>query len=196
MIQIQSLADQHSTAGLMIRSINPGPEQIVMTTGIDPTHLRRYVIEPTLNHLALWNPKIKSEAAIRLLLGTAAHESKMGHYLHQNGGPALGIYQCEPFTHDDVWMWIEDKGKGIGSLYSWMQNLRCSAALAQDQEMEGNLYLSTGIARIAYWRHQEPLPDVDDIEGLASYAKRYWNTRDGKATVADYANAMREFEIA
>lgn len=47
--------------------------------------LRTYVIRPTLQQIDLW-----SEAAEILLLGTVAHESKCGEYLHQVGGPGAG----------------------------------------------------------------------------------------------------------
>jgi hypothetical protein len=39
-----------------------------------------------------------------LLLGTALTESGDMHYLHQLGnGPALGVYQMEPTTHEDIY---------------------------------------------------------------------------------------------
>jgi hypothetical protein len=60
--------------------------------------LRAYVIQPTLKPMGLW-----SLAAETLLVGTCAHESAMGKYLHQIKGPALGIYQIEPITHFDIW---------------------------------------------------------------------------------------------
>ena len=38
----------------------------------------------------------------------------------------------------------------------------------------------------------EALPEEQDIEGLARYAKKYWNTDEGKATWEDYFNAYCE----
>lgn len=163
-----------------------------MVVGIHPDHLRKYVIEPTLAHLAGWNQRIKSEAAIRLLLMTAAHESRMGRFLHQQGGPALGIYQMEPFTHDDLWSWID----GQDRLAKMVGALQCSAALHEHDELMGNLYYATAMARLLYWRRPEPLPDADDLVALAQYAKDHFNTRLGKATMADYAKAYQEFVVA
>ena len=63
---------------------------------IQPEHLVKYVIEPVLKTLDLY-----SEDAVNLVLGTACVESECGRWLHQLGtGPALGIYQMEPDTHD------------------------------------------------------------------------------------------------
>lgn len=44
-----------------------------------------------------------SEEAENLLMGTAAQESALGEYIRQLGnGPALGIFQMEPETFDDI----------------------------------------------------------------------------------------------
>jgi hypothetical protein len=162
--------------------------------GINAQHLRRYVIVPTLDHLAAWNPRIKSEAAIRLLLMTAAHESRMGHWLHQVGGPAEGIYQMEPATHYDLLDWIGPfTDDGSVCLKTLVTQLRTD--LLNDQ-VEGNLYYATAMARLFYWRRPEPLPEEHDLGGLARYAKQWWNTYLGKATVADYLQAAHDWEIA
>src|SRR2546429_673559 len=66
---------------------------------INKDQLLNLVIRPTLNKIG-WG----GEAAENLLLGTCAQESQMGTYLAQINGPALGIYQMEPITHNDCWV--------------------------------------------------------------------------------------------
>lgn len=47
-----------------------------------------------------------SADAVELLMLTAATESNLGCYIKQvGGGPALGIFQCEPNTYD----WAQTK---------------------------------------------------------------------------------------
>lgn len=152
---------------------------------IDPRHLRRYVIEPVLDYLDL-----KSEAAIRLLLGTAAQESRLGKYLHQvGGGPARGIYQMEPATHDDLWhSYLSNKVRE--GLRARVQYLRVGAFEHADQ-MEGNLYYATAMARIHYLRIRAALPDAEDLDGLAAYWKRYYNTTLGAGTTAEFLSNYR-----
>ena len=170
-----------------------------MKQGINPQQFRQYVIEPVLVHLAQWEPRINSEAAIRLLLMTAAHESRMGHYLHQVKGPAVGIYQMEPATAEDIFAWmtrqpvvdIAIERRPVSLLY----RLQGIGFTSETAEMAGNLYYATAMARLHYWRVPEPLPDADDVEGLATYAKRFYNSMLGKAQVADYANAARDWQI-
>ena len=54
------------------------------------------VICPALEKLSLWSP-----SAEELVLGTAIVESGLT-YLKQHGdGPALGLWQVEPATHDE-----------------------------------------------------------------------------------------------
>ena len=154
--------------------------------------LRTYVIRPTLQQLDLW-----SEASEILLLGTVAHESKCGEYLHQVGGPALGIYQIEPATHRDVWENYLRYKSGL------MLKIQDMVPVAQRRRTPGgwtsgsdamlitDLAYATAIARVIYLRAPMRLPEADDLHGLAGYWKKYYNTPLGKGTVekwlADYA---------
>jgi len=120
-----------------------------------------------------------SESAVELLMLTAATESKLGHYIRQvGGGPALGIFQMEPSTEDDIWdNYIYYKSDEFANSVS-----RYATELG-GEEMEWNLAYQIIMARIHYLRVKDPLPAADDVEGLANYYKKYYNTRLGKATV-------------
>ena len=146
---------------------------------IDKGQLRELVIVPTLKSL---DPEIPfSNAAVKLLMMTAAHESRLGTYLRQLGGPALGIYQMEPATEDDIEV-----------------NYLAHRAYLDEKVLQTGMYLMTDLryattmARIHYYRDKEALPDEDDLIGLANYAKRIWNTEEGKATARDYYQAYEE----
>lgn len=149
--------------------------------GIDPDHLRQYVIRPALEAVGLW-----SEKAEALLLGTAAQESACGHYLHQlDDGPAIGIFQMERATHDDVWdsylVYRPDISSAVRGLARQHWDVENGA-----EEMAGNLLYAAAMCRIHYRRVPEPLPDADDLIGQAHYWKRHYNTLQGKGKVADY----------
>ena len=60
--------------------------------------LRELIITPALSKLQLY-----SKDAEELLIFTCAVESDGGTYLKQIKGPALGIYQMEPRTYNDIW---------------------------------------------------------------------------------------------
>src|SRR5947207_14512835 len=58
------------------------------------------VIAPALEALGLDGDL---QAATELLLGTAMQESGLVFRKQLGGGPARGLFQMEPATHDDIW---------------------------------------------------------------------------------------------
>ena len=80
---------------------------------------------------------LNTSPAIDLLMGTCAQESHMGTYLRQlGGGPALGIFQMEPFTFLDL-------RARFGA--------RFDVADREPKELEWDLRLSIIMARIKYF---------------------------------------------
>lgn len=143
------------------------------------------VIVPTLKHLGLY-----SESAAELVLGTGIQESHLVYLKQLGKGPALGIYQMEPATHDDIWLnylsykpYLADKVK----------ELELPQFATGADEMVGNLYYATAMCRLHYLRRKEPLPVAGDLSGQAAYYKKYYNTPLGKATVTDYIQNWRRY---
>ncbi|AUS01812.1 hypothetical protein NVP1293O_24 [Vibrio phage 1.293.O._10N.261.52.E1] len=150
---------------------------------IRPDHLRKYVIEPSLIRLG---SRYKSDDAVELLLMIAAHESHLGEYLHQVGGPAVGIFQMEPATfHDCLVNFVRYNRILENQLGQEFYRLPNPAYMAFD------LSFATAMARVQLYRQPEALPHRSDIRAMAEYAKKYWNTEAGKATVDDYEQAYR-----
>jgi hypothetical protein len=112
-----------------------------------------------------------SEAAVELLMMTAAHESNLGEFIKQVKGPALGIYQMEPATYNDIF--------DNYLIYKHWSPTRLGADV-----LRWSLWHSTTLARIHYYRVAEALPET--IEGASEYAKKYYNTIAGKATATKY----------
>lgn len=140
--------------------------------------LKERVIEPTLKQLGLY-----SSDAVELLLMIAAHESVKGEYIAQITGPARGIYQMEGATHNDIHSWLATKkttlSDAIGDL----------VRKAEADMMMYDLRYATAMARVFFLRFPEALPSGSDVDAMAAYAKRRWNTSAGKANPADYKNA-------
>jgi hypothetical protein len=130
------------------------------------------LIERTLKEFDLY-----SEAAVNMLLGTAAQESKFATYLKQLGnGPALGIFQMERPTFD----WLKNV---YGNKYP----------IGNFEELEFNLKQAILLCRLRYKVVPESLPAADDVEGLAAYWKKYYNTPLGKGTTAEFVNNYKNF---
>lgn len=150
---------------------------------INVKQLEELIIVPTLQYL---DPEIPfSDAAVELLKMTAAHESHLGSYIAQVNGPALGIYQMEPATEVDIFRNFLDFKP---SLLTKVVN-----HTGLGEELIWNLQYATIMARVHYYRDKYPLPDAMDIEGLAQYAKRVYNTVEGKAEWRDYYNAYNRY---
>lgn len=149
---------------------------------INPVQFREYVVRPVLVGISLWSP-----AAEQLMLGTAAVESGMGEYLHQIKGPALGVMQMEPATHNDI----------INNYLMYRQLLWrdvvqvCGVDGVRVGNLTTNLSYAVAMARIHYLRVPDPLPEPDDLEALAKYWKDHYNTHLGKGTVEKFLSAYR-----
>jgi len=152
---------------------------------INSQQLQMLVIRPILQRFNLW-----SYSAENLLLGTCAQESQMGTYLKQIMGEALGIYQMEPPTHDDLWL------NSINSdLRRKLRGVFPNLTVGFDPYhlLIVNLEYATIMARIKYLTIKEALPDAEDIAGLAKYYKRYYNSSIGKATEEQFISNYHRY---
>lgn len=145
---------------------------------------RTTVVRPVLQAVGVHSP-----AAEHLVLGTALQESNL-HYLRQLGdGPALGLYQMEPATHDDIWQNYLAYREGLRD--------RVSSFLVEGrdraEQLVWNLAYATVMCRVHYLRVPAPLPDAADIRGLAVYWKQHYNTPLGRGTPEEF---VEKFEKA
>ncbi len=155
-----------------------------MTTvyGLDPRQFAFRIVRPLLRDIGL-----SSFAAERLVLGTGMQESRL-RFMQQLRGPALGVYQMEAATYQDI------RANFLARDTSLRRAIDAWAIRAPDpEEMEGNLYFATGMCRAHYRRVAADLPAPSDAAGLAQYWKRYYNTALGKGTVAE---ALPHFQLA
>jgi hypothetical protein len=156
---------------------------------INAKQLRELIIRPTLKDMGMW-----SESAENLLMGTAAQESHLGAYIKQVGkGPALGIYQCEPVTHHDVFSYlVANERRLFGSALP--RNLRPDGLVEHDR-LVYDLRYATMICRLHYYRAPKALPEADDIEGMASYWKRFYNSSLGKGKPEEFVRNYERYVI-
>jgi len=149
---------------------------------LDVKQFRDLVVIPVLN-----SGQMGGEAATNLVLGTAIQESRLTYLKQLHDGPALGLFQMEPATHDDIW---ENYLAYRPDLARWVSSL--TPFDRTSHELIGNLWYSTAMCRVHYRRDPEPLPAADDIEGLAEYWKRVYNTYEGAGTVEEFIENWNE----
>lgn len=146
---------------------------------------RNCIVRPALEEIKHYSPD-----AEELLVATMAHESKGGIFVAQQGGPALGIYQMEPFTYDSLWnsyiiQFPELLARILGAC-------RYTARPTADHLM-WNMRLSTIMTRVFYLQVKEALPNKNDIEGIWHIYKTYYNTSKGSATKEDFIANYNRF---
>ena len=151
----------------------------------DNNQFRQYIIRPSLQPIGLWNAN-----AEELLVMTCAQESLGGKYLHQIKGPALGIFEMQPNTINDIWKnYLSTRISMLKGIYDQLKIIE----RPDDEVMVYNLRYATIMARVFYERIKENLPDAKDVEAMAKYYKHYYNTDLGAATIPEIISNYHKF---
>lgn len=155
----------------------------------------RKLVKDTLVHAETMLPKEKyvklsTCSAVELLVMTAAQESLLGRYLSQlGGGPALGIFQIELNTYQDLFVNYLRYRPYMSEIVDSFTSPSCSFKL----QLKANIPLQIVLARLLYLRHPTPLPSYPRANAIAEYYKKYWNTSKGEATVDDVLRNYRKY---
>lgn len=126
---------------------------------------------------------------------TAAHESGGYKYRRQVGGPARGLCQQEPARvdelHADYLDYHADLEKGLTAL-AIEENV---ANLPEGDALEKSDTYAAAICILQYIRHAANVapPAPADVDGLAAYWKRFYNTAEGAGTVAEFVADGRSY---
>jgi hypothetical protein len=153
------------------------------------------IIKPTLEYMG---GNYNSKNAQMLLLATAAIESKCGYYVVQIGGPALGSWQMEPLTHDDIW---ENCDAGYGPTGQLVIDLACHNSVVHKglfdgtQELINSPRYACAMARLKYSMDTAPLPVYADMYAIYAYYKRIYNTPLGASTFEKFKAAWYECKL-
>ena len=163
---------------------------------INPAQFRSEIVRPALKAADMW-----SEAAENLVLGTAVQESILAWVKQRGAGPALGFYQMEPATADDICRrYLSTRSELAVRLakatwphcrtptaYSHLDAKDIARLLVED------LRFATIMCRLRYWMMPAPLPAANDIDSLAQYWKQYYNTVLGSGKAVEWAEKYRRF---
>ena len=146
-------------------------------------HVLDAIITPALNAVGFGG-----RAACELILGTGIQESRL-IYRKQNGGPALGLFQMEPATFNDIWN---------GYVVKHPQVLRAMRTLLDGNNptpamLAKNDLFAAAMCRLLYRRLPFTLPDAGDIDAQAACWKHYYNTPLGAGKVSEYLDNWRTY---
>ncbi|QDH16510.1 hypothetical protein [Swingsia samuiensis] len=146
----------------------------VAARGIDLAQVKYEWVQPALATLGLLSP-----ARLNLVTGIGLAESNYIWMKQLNNGPALGFWQMEPFTHDDLW-----KNSLIAPCRSriayGLHQLLHGVEPASSQMITNPLY-GAGMCAVKVWLAPQSLPAADDAVGMSAYHKRWYNSALGAA---------------
>jgi len=172
---------------------------------INPHDFETLWIRPTLEILARFDPRMDSEAAVVLLMGTAAQESDLGYWMDQiGGGPGLGPYSVERATNLSLWRhYLSRPSKKLLKqlILDMVPSDAILTALDGDfsyvyvnpVQLTINMAYSTAMARLKYWPKSEPLPDPGDIFEMGRYWDVHYNVNDEHGTPEEFADSFEQF---
>jgi hypothetical protein len=145
---------------------------------MDLLQFDKYVLVPALSMIGMLSP-----SSHVLMLGTGMIETNYEYLKQFNDGPALGVFEIEPDTYEDVYRYLNryDNRK--------LKEVCMAACLYEswpDKEaLIYNLRWATIIARVKYSMITERLPLETDAAAMAQYYKKYYNTAEGKAQMPE-----------
>lgn len=142
--------------------------------------LTDFVIEQTLREIP-FGYSVEAVTAVEMIF---AHESQRGKYIKQIKGPALGLGQIEPATHDDIWLngdsvWDNALKLGIISKFDYERKVH-----PKDERLLYDLRYTVFMVRQRLFMKPEKLPT--EHKELSKYLKKHWNTVHGKADEYSY----------
>ena len=153
---------------------------------MDCRQLKEFVIVPALTALGMFNPN-----AVNLLLGTAAQESNLGHYIVQQGigfKGGIGIYQMEALTYNNIW---DRQIENNIALKAKIRLLLGYAGRPEVNRMATDLLLATVMCRLYYYAVPKPLPQ--DLPSMAAFWKLHYNTVLGAGTEEEFIENYNKY---
>lgn len=169
---------------------------------MNPQQLHDYIIKPTHQYMG---GNYASKESNFLSLCTAAIESNCGEYIKQINGPALGPWQMEPNTHDDIWENCDalssylDDNKDKVHLVEYMIWISNTGDASYSNLAASHMY-ACAMARLKYSMDPQPLPKYTgkakvDLPAFYEYYKRVYNTELGASTYQEWCNAIASNHI-
>jgi len=157
---------------------------------LDLKQFKELIIIPALQVIEL-----HSDAAVELVLGTCIQESNVKYLKQLGGGPALGVIQMEPATHEDIWnnflAYRDELSTRVLSLA-----VPNGGDHPRANELIGNLWYACAMCRVHYFRQPDALPGQGEYEDQAAYWKEFYNTPMGSGTEEEYLENWDKYDGA
>ena len=159
---------------------------------MDAQQLHDCIIKPALEYMG---GNYNSKNARFLLLCTASVESNCGYYIKQVKGPALGIWQMEPDTYNDIIDNCDAINESNIKFYNKIQGLWGFNNYGIVHALISHPMYACAMARLKYSMDKELLPDSENFRAVYNYYKRIYNTPAGASTYEKFKQACIDNKI-
>ena len=141
--------------------------------------------------------ELNTPEAADLIYGTALAETGLREIEQEGGGPALGYWQMEPTTHDDIWENYLKYHLPLRKAVIDITGITPASISADREKVSGpgyhpliyNQRYACLITRIHYLRYVTEIPDTP--KGQAGCWLKNYN-KGGKGSVGHYLAAWKE----
>lgn len=160
-----------------------------------PQQLLDFTVKPALKYMGGNYDSLESRY---LLMCTAAIESDCGYYIKQINGPALGPWQMEPETHDDIWENCDALRDDVFA--NRVRSVRVSPLKRTEHDLQVSPMYACAMARLKYAMDPKALPVYTglphlDMPAFYEVYKRVYNTAHGKSTFNKWCAAINKHKI-
>jgi hypothetical protein len=155
---------------------------------INLAQYKQHILVPVLEKLEMNSPE-----TVALMVGTGLQESGFKYLMQLGGGPAVGFYQMEMNTAEDiVYRYTQNKKHEFRVKIMKAVPMGMPLWLMTPEELKWeltvNLALQVLLTRLKYYMVPDPIPPSRDLRGHAEYWKQHYNTPLGAGTVEQYIN--------
>lgn len=160
-------------------------------SGLNISQFKREIVTPVVMSLNLPGDPI---ARIQLHVGIPLVESGLRDLRQQNGGPALGLCQMEPATHDDLWQTFLEARPALSQVIRGYLPARFSiSGGSASAALTESLAYSVAMSCARFYRSSTPLPLRGDAVAQCQAWKAGYNTGLGSGRVdADHIALFRQ----
>ncbi len=131
-----------------------------------------------------------SDDALALVVRTGMAESGYRALKgYGDGNPAIGFWQIEPATLDDM---IDNYIKYRSKYKIELIDLGMKFDNSKIISVMSNMAIQAALCRLHYRRDKDPIPSWTDLEAQGAYWKRIYNTPLGRGTVEHFVEANKD----
>lgn len=154
-------------------------------SGLYLQHVRELWVRPALAALPASLNTLSRQQGV---LGIGNKESGYRYIKQVGAGPALGFWQMEPETHDDMWRnFIRYRPELQAALLGILAGAKPDPARLVDRPI-----YSAAMCAVHTNRAKDKIPAANDAPGWAVFWKHNYNTESGAGVAAEAVPYFRE----